>query len=572
MKKYTFIFAAVAAILLAGCQKEEFSAPSAKQEDGKVVLKATVNQTRSTVSEDGLFAWAEDDVIGVMTDKGTFTPFNLTDGSGTYKATFTSVESGVKVEKLAVFPAEIGKSLSDKSLTVTLPNSYPYIADRTNSPMLAVLPEGDGQPAGVEFKHLCGLLAVTYNHVPQGDPQGAKYFYVRSENQYVYGTFKVSDYTADNAAVKANDIDKTANPNAYSSIRIVIPDGATFEGPTTFYVPLPVGAYDSLTVGFLDSDNFFLEETRRGYKDVVVERADMRTTSFDNLAWDITYDYRGVFDNREDGRDVLRFWNIPGKWQYTTVMHAELNGVYYGGDILKVIDQRVADLKASTSSKSYEGNYRINFSPFPPKQTFHVVAFQVDDEFNCTGSYIHRSWTPKEKESCSEGFNKWLGTWLATGKDEAGNDSSYVLTITNKSNDELFAIEGWAHSSSGQKLQAWYDAATGGLVIKTYPFNYQTTKDADGITYHRKFGYFGATAKGFQHANTTLCTGTIDETGTTATLEGYTYYTNSPFVTMGLFYSAYEKNPTSGANRGWYVKEAKTLIHFPVTLSKVEVD
>ena len=178
MKKYTFIFAAVAAILLAGCQKEEFSAPSAKQEDGKVVLKATVNQTRSTVSEDGLFAWAEDDVIGVMTDKGTFTPFNLTDGSGTYKATFTSVESGVKVEKLAVFPAEIGKSLSDKSLTVTLPNSYPYIADRTNSPMLAVLPEGDGQPAGVEFKHLCGLLAVTYNHVPQGDPQGAKYFYV----------------------------------------------------------------------------------------------------------------------------------------------------------------------------------------------------------------------------------------------------------------------------------------------------------------------------------------------------------------------------------------------------------
>ena len=92
MKKYIFAIA-LAATVLAGCQKEEFSAPAAKQSDGKTVLTATVNNgTRSTVSEDGMFAWAEDDVIAVMTDKGEFTPFNLTDGSGTYKATFTSVE------------------------------------------------------------------------------------------------------------------------------------------------------------------------------------------------------------------------------------------------------------------------------------------------------------------------------------------------------------------------------------------------------------------------------------------------------------------------------------------------
>ena len=109
MKKYIFAIA-LAATVLAGCQKEEFSAPAAKQSDGKTVLTATVNNgTRSTVSEDGMFAWAEDDVIAVMTDKGTFTPFNLTDGSGTYKATFTSVEPNVKVEKVAVFPADIAK-------------------------------------------------------------------------------------------------------------------------------------------------------------------------------------------------------------------------------------------------------------------------------------------------------------------------------------------------------------------------------------------------------------------------------------------------------------------------------
>ena len=571
MKKYIFAIA-LAATVLAGCQKEEFSAPAAKQDDGKTVLTATVNNgTRSTVSEDGMFAWAEDDVIAVMTDKGTFTPFNLTDGSGTYKATFTSVEPNVKAEKVAVFPADIAKSVKDKSLTVTLPSTIPYITDRTNSPMAAVLPEGDSQPANAEFKHLCGLLAVTYNHVPQGLPSGAKYFYVRSEAQFVYGTFTVSDYTSESACIKAGNIDKVANPNAYSSVRVEIPDGATFDGPTTFYVPLPVGVYDSLTVGFLDKDNYFLEETRRGYKDVVVERADMRTTSFDNLGWDITYDYRGVIDQRDDGYDVLRFFNIPGKWQYTTLMHLEFNGNYYKGDILKIIDERVKTLKASTSSKAYEGNYRISFYPFAPKQTFHVIAFQVDDEFNCTGSYIHRSWTPKEKESCSEGYNKWLGTWLATGKDEAGNDSTYTLTITNKSNDELYEIVGWAHSTT--KLQAWYDAATGGLVIRTYMNSYNSDKVVDGITYHRKAGFYGATAKGFQTAsNATICTGTIDETGTTATLEGYTYYKDSPFVTFGYYYYSYEADPSTGKIKGWYVKKAAELMHFPITMNKVEVD
>ncbi len=555
--------------MLAGCQKEEFSAPAAKQSDGKTVLTATVNNgTRSTVSEDGMFAWAEDDVIAVMTDKGEFTPFNLTDGSGTYKATFTSVEPNVKVEKVAVFPSNAAKSVKDKSLSVTLPGTLPYIADRTNSPMVAVLPEGDGQPTGVEFKHLCGLLAVTYNHVPQGLPQGAKYFYVRSEAQYVYGTFTVSDYTAENACIKAGNIDKVANPKAYSSVRVEIPDGATFNGPTTFYVPLPVGAYDSLTVGFLDADNYFLEETRRGYKDVVVERADMRTTSFDNLAWDITYDYRGVIDQREDGRDVLRFWNIPGKWQYTTIMHNELNGYGYNGDIQKVIDTRVASLKASTSSKYYEGNYRINFNPFPAKQTFHVIAFQVDDEFNHTGNYIHRSWTPKEKEICSEGFNKWLGTWLASGKDAEGNDSTYVLTITTKANDELYNITGWA--SSNTALQAEYNAATGGLVVKTYMTTYKSNQksSSDGLTYQCRGGFFGCTANGPQKASTTLCTGTIDETGTSATLEGYTYYTNSPFVTMGMFWYPFDTT----ANKYWHQRQWKLLMRFPVTLSKVEVD
>ncbi|MBO4570913.1 MAG: hypothetical protein J5699_03180 [Bacteroidales bacterium] len=561
MKKQLFVIA-LAATVLAGCQKEDFSAPEARQEGGKTVLTATVNQTRSTVSEDGLFAWAEDDDIAVMTPADTFARFVLTGGSNTSVATFTSVADNVKAEKVAVFPENIAQSVSGKSLTVKFPSTLPYITDRTYSPMVAVLPEGGSQPEKAEFKHLCGLIAVTYNHVPQGLPSGAKYFYIRSEKQRITGEFTVADYTAENAVIE------TSNTENVSKLWVAFPDDAVFEGPTTFYVPIPVGAYDSLTVGFLDADYYFLEETRRGYKDVVVERADMRTTSFDNLAWDITYDYRGQYDQREDGRDVIRFWNIPGKWQYTTIMHNELNGYGYNGDILKVIENRTTSLKASSTAKAYEGNYRINFNPFPAKQTFHVIAFQIDDEYNFIGNYIHRSWTPKEKGTCSEGFNKWLGTWLASGKDAEGNDSTYVLTISTKANDELYSITGWASSSTA--LQAEYNATTGGLVVKTYMTTYKSNQksSSDGLTYQCRGGFFGCTANGPQKANTTLCTGTIDDSGTTATLEGYTYYTNSPFVTMGMFWFPFD----TSANKYWHQRQWKLLMRFPVTLTKVEVD
>ena len=225
----------------------------------------------------------------------------------------------------------------------------------------------------------------------------------------------------------------------------------------------------------------------------------------------------------------------------------------------------------ATNAKLYEGNYRINFLPFPPKQTFHIIAFQVDDDGNFTGNYLHRSWTPKEKESCSEGYNKWLGTWLVTGKDAAGNDSTYTLTITNKSNDELYNISGWAQSSTA--YQGWYDSTTGNLVIRTYYNQTNSRQTSDGVTYDCRGGLHGATANGFQSANTILCTGTIDETGTTATLEGYTYYTNSPFVTMAHYWYSYDINPSTGRPlKGWYNKKAETLIHFPATLTKVEID
>ena len=565
MKKHLFIIA-LAATVLAGCQKEDFSAPEAKKEGGKTVLTAVVDGTRSTVSEDGMFAWAQDDVIGAMTPEGKFAQFNLTGGSGTYSATFNSVDDNVKVEKVAVFPYNMAKSLEGKKLTLSLPSSFAYVPERTNSPMVAVISGDDA--SHLSFKHLGGLLTVTFAHVPAD----SRYLYVNSTTNTVWGNFVVEDYTAEGACIQTGPI---PSGSTRSAIWMSLPE-EPITGETTFYIPLPVGEYGNLTVGFLDETySYCSDDTRKTYENVKVERCDMRTARFNSKDWEILFDRNGIKHGRTDGYDVVSFQNITGKWYYTYVMHLEFNGYGYNGDVMEVITAKAAANKASSSPKSYEGNKSFYFNPaFPAKQTVHLFAYQVDDEFNPTGVYLHRQVTPTEKPTCSEGYNKWLGTWLATGKDAAGNDSSYVLTITNKSNDELYDITGWAHSTA--KLQGWYDAATGGLIIRTYVNTY--TSKQNSSTYSRTFdcrgGWFGITNNGYpQTANAILCTGAIDETGTTATLTGYQYYSDSPFVSMGYFWWTIELNPETGRPyTWWYSKKPETLMRFPVSLSKVEVD
>ena len=113
-------------------------------------------------------------------------------------------------------------------------------------------------------------------------------------------------------------------------------------------------------------------------------------------------------------------------------------------------------------------------------------------------------------------------------------------------------------------------------MIKTHVTTYTSrqTASSSGITYDCRGGWFGITNNNYpQTANSTLCTGTIDETGTMATLTGYQYYTDSPFVSMGYYWWTLELNPeTNRPVTWWYWRKSETYMRFPVTLTKVEVD
>lgn len=559
MKKYIFAIA-LAATVLAGCQKEEFSAPAAKQSDGKTVLTATVNNgTRSTVSEDGMFAWATDDVIGAMTPEGKFAQFNLTGGSGTYSATFTSVDDNVKVEKVAVFPMEDAKALDGKRLTVTLPERFNYVAERTYSPMMAVISGND--VSKLEFKHLAGLLTVTFNHVPAD----AAYFYVTSPTNKIKGDFEIEDYTSEGACIKTGPV---PSGSSKSSIWMDLPE-EPFEGPTTFYLPLPVGEYDSLTVGFLDANYYFCgDDAKKVYEDFKVERCDMRTASLDNLGWDILYTRRGA----DNGMDRLQFKGCEGKWYYMYYQYAEFVN-RFGSDTSAVLEALVNNCKSkSTTLNEGNKNYRLSFV-FPAQATFYVMMAEMTDDYTPTGRYMVRSWTPKEESESSEGFEKWLGNWIATGKDSNGQDVTYNLTVTTYSKNEQYLVTGWVGTTTNYRVD--YDQATGQMVFRNHILSYGSTKtsSSDGITYKCKGGLFGVIGTSSQNTPlfTPLAVCTLDDSGTMATMNGYQYYSEGPFETMCYYYWSYTVN-ANGKYPVWRTKDPATLAHFPISMTKVEVD
>lgn len=526
MKKQIFALA-LAVTVMAGCQQENFAPDAVRKEGSKTVLTASFDQTRSTVSEEGSFAWAEGDTIGVMTPAGAFAPFILTEGAGTFKGTFTSIDDNVTVEKVAIFPYSSAKSLSDKQLTVTLPSRTLYVEGSTNSPMVASVTEGVA--GNLAFKHLAGLLAITYTHIPVN----AASLYVSSTSNYVSGDFTVEDYTADGACIRSNAL---ASGVSSSSARIQFPD-TPFEGSVTFYVPVPVGEYGNLSVSLLDERGYSCgKDTEKTFSDVTIERCDMRTHSFDIIDWDIVYGRR----QGSDGSDRLEFRGCQGKWHYMYYQHAEFTG-HYNSDVTEVLNELVNNCK-NKNTQLLEGNktYRLGFV-FPAKATFYVMMAEMEEDYTPTGRYIVRSCTPAEEEANSEGFEKWIGTWLATGKDGNGQDVTYTLEVSTYSKNEQYQVTGWGGTTT--KYRADYDRNTGDMVFRNHILSYSAsqTSSSDGITYKCKGGMFGVVGTSGQNTPlfTTLATCTMDESGTTATMSGYQYYKDAPFVTMNYYYWSY---------------------------------
>ena len=217
----TFLIAAAAVLSIVACQKEMPVAP-----EGNYTVRASRESaagTKSTVSDDGAFAWSAGDAIGLWNGK-KFCKLTTKNG-GSSTAVFGETMEGT-AQSYAVFPFALNAKVESGTVKVTLPSSYEWKSGETNSPMLAECGEN---PSSLTFKHLGGLVKVSVKNVPA---DAAKF--VLTADKDIAGEYSV---TADGE----NKIIKTAGDGAGKSVEFTFTAGNATE--MAFYVPVPVGDY-----------------------------------------------------------------------------------------------------------------------------------------------------------------------------------------------------------------------------------------------------------------------------------------------------------------------------------------
>lgn len=243
--KRLFGFLMMATLAFAGCTNDE----GVDFGNGSVSIEASIEQPGSRVgfNSTGAFFWTIKDAIGVTTSQSAsvFSKMSIAAGDeGTATATFSAKYMSGQPEGYAVYPYNANHEMSGSTLTYNFPASYEYtiedndyfVLDGTgnsfNPPMWSAIEDGR-----VFFKHLGGVLCVKVFDLPAGDDQTLT---VTTSNK-ITGTF-----TADLSA--SSPVLTTSASNTDNVVTINYSNAA--EADRVFYIPVPTGVYESITVSF----------------------------------------------------------------------------------------------------------------------------------------------------------------------------------------------------------------------------------------------------------------------------------------------------------------------------------
>ena len=217
---------ALAGVLLGSCAVED--APVSER---TICAIMESDQTRTSVSDGGRFAWSTGDKVWIKTTNGSVVG-TLSSGAGTAYATFTTGAFIGELEDHAVYPYNSGHSVSGTQLCVVLPSSYDLGSNlsNTNAAMYGVNVDGT-----IRFNHLAGVMRFKFKNVPAGTDK----FQITLDKK-ISGTF-TADLTADLPVIETKVTDNasektvTLNFNPLTSVSDIC-----------LYVPLPVGTYTTL--------------------------------------------------------------------------------------------------------------------------------------------------------------------------------------------------------------------------------------------------------------------------------------------------------------------------------------
>ena len=262
MKFNYLLLTSMAVAALVCCTKNESDAPGGKDGtesvpvvSGQSSLTAVIHDEEATdkaaVADDGAVTWSKGDALSVYDGSG-FTTFTLEGNGGSGTGTFKA-DGIVSAQTVAIYPAG-SHSLSENNLTVNLPASYTLASvddANTNVPMIAT---GDFATGKLSFKQVGGLFRFTHYTVPPA----ARKFVFKSEGFKING-----DFVIDIAATEPSLASETASSAAESEVTVNFP-APTDTVEMNFFIPIPTGAYNNLTISLLDASDQVLWTTTTG--------------------------------------------------------------------------------------------------------------------------------------------------------------------------------------------------------------------------------------------------------------------------------------------------------------------
>lgn len=226
----------------------------------EVSLVAEIGErgTRSSVSETGQFSWLPGDKIMVLSENGRFYEFENKVEEQSENAVFKGIISGLHTT-YAVSPASVAPGYYDGgALVLNLPYSFASEDKQANNPMVARFERG---AKNLTFKNVAGLMMVYVNNLKAGMYN----LNVYSDNQRLGGSFELVEDEAGNLYMPA---DNSSYDNNITISYASGDDGAK----RAFYLPLPVGTYDRLTVSLTRNGE---EWANKSVSNLIVERSKM---------------------------------------------------------------------------------------------------------------------------------------------------------------------------------------------------------------------------------------------------------------------------------------------------------
>lgn len=235
-------------MLCIACSDEVSSSLEQEELQSPLSLKAIVEgdgNTRSEVSDDGIFTWSADktDQIAVYDANSaqffTWTQTGFVDDN-LEVATFEAPNAKAKIQQgsYAVYPAFLEPKYDGTTLTVTLPTEYD--SNQSSALLLATYDEESDE---LNFTHIASLMRISMENVPTSVTK----FVFEAEGSQITGSFDVKEY--ENAKYIA-----TQSSDENNQVTINLTSNDVKDGQLTFNIPLPVGTYQGFKLQLYADD------------------------------------------------------------------------------------------------------------------------------------------------------------------------------------------------------------------------------------------------------------------------------------------------------------------------------